>query len=626
MKTLGNRLKITRIATLVSMVCVFTFQLFAPAVYADTTCASGISSIDCAAINNHWSDWVPDPCAAGGTATTSGTPLTGSDNAQMIFNYFVSKGYTKTQAAGIVGNTQAESGSIPTRIQDGAIPGVRTISYSKIPANVLSEQMGWGIVQWTPPTKIGTYASTMNENPDALGTQIEFLWKQLEGTAPNSSEKPAGDHLKATTSTTDPTDATLAFMNYYERPANQSSAPTRIKFAKDALAAYGGTTTGSPSPGTSCGGGSATGCGGNTDKYAALVGPGATFAGVDQGIDFTPAKSTGYDICSPAAGTIVYVSTKDCIFARTSGCTQIREKLDQNPGVANSSQYIYYAEIIQVNSNITVGAHVNAGDVIGVNAASPGIEVGWATGATGPWLCGPGIPTSCGTSFNNWILQLSANLGAGSVAGACTTTAPSGYGAIKQDLMTKFKVDLQGDQNATWAAETYYTMCALAKSPTFYSKLTAQGTVPITLNGGACGSGFTSTSGVILYGYCDRNYNRFILTHELGHLFSFRNQDLYTQFKNGPWALHHAWLPTWDCQIHSFSSTGAPLSSGPFMGDQTAECWADMIGEYLIYFNLRETVGGAPPGSTDFKQYPTQYGDYYNFAKQLFGGVTYTTF
>lgn len=597
-------------------------------VYA-TICPPGMSALDCSALANNWTDWVPDPCAAGGTATTSGTPLTGSDNAQMIFNYFVSKGYTKTQAAGIVGNTQAESGSIPTRIQYGAISGVRTISYSKIPANVLGERVGWGIVQWTPPTKIGTYASTMNENPDALGTQIEFLWKQLEGTAPNSSEKPAGDHLKATTSTTDPTDATLAFMNYYERPANQSSAPTRIKFAKDALAAYGGTPSGTtPTSSNSCGGGNIAGCGGSTDKYAALVGPSATFAGIDQGIDFTPANNTGYDICAPAAGTIEYVSTTDCIFARTSGCTQIREKLDQNPGVANSSQYIYYAEIIDVNSNIKVGTHVNAGDTIGVNAKIPGIEVGWATGATGPWLCGPGIPTTCGTSFNNWILQLSANIGKGGPGGTCATPAPGSVAGIQQVLASKYKIGLQGNPDLTWATDTYNTICALGNSQAFYSKLTQQGSIPLTLTQGSCNAahGFASaSSGVQLWGTCSAVYTRFILGHELGHIFSFRNPDLYNQYLNGPWALHHASIPTWNCQIHSFDANGAPLTSGPYQGDQPNECWADMLGEYLVYFTFRSTVGGAPAGSPDFKQYPTQYADYYNFAKRLFGGVTYTS-
>ncbi len=157
-----------------------------------------------------------------------------------------------------------------------------------------------------------------------------------------------------------------------------------------------------PDPGSTPTG---SGCGGS-GTYAALVSQGANFAGVDQGIDFVPATSGGYTICAPAAGTIIQADQTGHHFERTTGQAEVIEKLDQAPSAPNSSQYIYYAELVQIDSNIHVGSHVAAGTPIGTNTQSPGIEVGWGL-ENGNFLCGPGIPTVCGTSFNTWVQALS---------------------------------------------------------------------------------------------------------------------------------------------------------------------------------------------------------------------------
>ena len=39
-----------------------------------------------------------------------------ADNAQIIWNYFKSKGFTDCGAAGLIGNLYAESGLIPTNL------------------------------------------------------------------------------------------------------------------------------------------------------------------------------------------------------------------------------------------------------------------------------------------------------------------------------------------------------------------------------------------------------------------------------------------------------------------------------------------------------------------------------
>lgn len=161
-----------------------------------------------------------------------------------------------------------------------------------------------------------------------------------------------------------------------------------------------------PNPGTGGASNSSGRCAA-TGTYSALVSSGATFAGVDQGIDFTPSATGGFDMCAPAPGTITIADQTGHHYSRTTGQALVVEKLDQPPTTPNSSPYIYFDEIIQINSSIHVGSHVNAGDIIGHNAQTPGVEIGWDSGNGYP-QCGLGIPTPCGTSFNTWIQAVSA--------------------------------------------------------------------------------------------------------------------------------------------------------------------------------------------------------------------------
>lgn len=70
-----------------------------------------------------------DPCFT----TSAGTKVRGNDNVAKMWNYFIDKGLSNEQAAGILGNIQQESGFSPFRQEDSqGWPGG-----------------GYGIVQWT---------------------------------------------------------------------------------------------------------------------------------------------------------------------------------------------------------------------------------------------------------------------------------------------------------------------------------------------------------------------------------------------------------------------------------------------------------------------------------------------
>src|ERR1700749_2126568 len=62
-----------------------------------------------------------DPADTGGGSPGSSTnTLSGSDNEQKIYNYWITAGYSPAQAAGITGSIQGESGFSAFRQQDGA--------------------------------------------------------------------------------------------------------------------------------------------------------------------------------------------------------------------------------------------------------------------------------------------------------------------------------------------------------------------------------------------------------------------------------------------------------------------------------------------------------------------------
>lgn len=185
---------------------------------------------------------------------------TGGSNAKVVYDFFVSKGYKPFQAAAIVGNMTVESGVMPQRLQSTPI---EKITIAEEWTNTGGG--GWGLVQWTPGSKMIDSVKAQGKDPNDIIVQLEFLFGQLEGTGA-LSEKAAGDQFKATTNIED---AVLAFQGNssvggkyigFERPQDQrGSVPERTAAAKATLTKYGGsspsgsTSTASSSGSISCG-------------------------------------------------------------------------------------------------------------------------------------------------------------------------------------------------------------------------------------------------------------------------------------------------------------------------------------------------------------------------------------
>jgi hypothetical protein len=129
-------------------------------------------------------------------------------------NYFVGKGLTNYQAAGIVGNLDQESGVSPTAVQAGG--------------------PGRGIAQWSVGGRWDTdskdnavwYAGQEGQSVDALTLQLDFIWYELTTFS--------GYGLASLKASTNVTDATVAFETDFEG-CGQCDQSTRISYAEGVL-------------------------------------------------------------------------------------------------------------------------------------------------------------------------------------------------------------------------------------------------------------------------------------------------------------------------------------------------------------------------------------------------------
>jgi len=180
----------------------------------------GVAIINC--------NGTPTACSTDGHAG-----LDTEDNIAIIFNFFIDKGLEDFQAAGILGNMRHESGYEPMRAQG--------IFDRTVPGENWREAIGggWGLVQWTPGSKIVDPVIAAGQNVNDIQVQLEFLWWQLTGEWPEdwgpehneSLELPAGNHLRSTTNVAD---ATYSFETRYERHAGPPQ-PSRIVEAERIL-------------------------------------------------------------------------------------------------------------------------------------------------------------------------------------------------------------------------------------------------------------------------------------------------------------------------------------------------------------------------------------------------------
>jgi hypothetical protein len=224
------KIKLPRLLLLIEATLLFLGLLAGPVlqlhVSADTgSCPAGMSQLDCSAILGNWANWIPGDGTNG--CTGSGGPLlSGTDNIQKAMNYFVGKGLSPQQAAGLVGNLKIESGLNPTAQQDGS-------NDANPKTNV-----GFGIAQWTTDGRqqgLVSLAQKEGAAVNTLGVQLDYVWQELNGGYAAA--------LAALKQTDTARSAAVSIMVNYEAPADSDpsgpNAQARGDAAEAILALYG---------------------------------------------------------------------------------------------------------------------------------------------------------------------------------------------------------------------------------------------------------------------------------------------------------------------------------------------------------------------------------------------------
>ncbi|HUP26593.1 MAG TPA: phage tail tip lysozyme, partial [Candidatus Limnocylindrales bacterium] len=200
-------------------------------------------------------------------AASCSANLDGNNNAEKVWNFLTAPGRLQPwQAAGVMGNMEAESHYEPRLVQYGKKNTRNETSQQGQPSSLddtppAGSDTGYGIVQFTPGTKILPAANRLGMAPNDLGFQLTLLWEQLEGKS-EIPEKPAGDHLKQTKTVEE---ATASFETKYERHAPDASDTVRLGFARDRMAQFGSGAKASP-------GGATSSCGGGNFSYGKYAG------------------------------------------------------------------------------------------------------------------------------------------------------------------------------------------------------------------------------------------------------------------------------------------------------------------------------------------------------------------
>lgn len=170
--------------------------------------------------------------------------LSGSGNAQKIWNYFKSKGLTNEGTAGLMGNMQQESGLNPINLQNSYEKKLGYTDQSYTSAvdngsynNFVNDSAGYGLVQWTYHSlkqELLNYKKQTGKSIGDLGMQLGFLTQQLQTKYPG-----VWSTLKSTNSIQD---ATNKVMLEFERPADQSQSAKnrRAGFSKSFYNSYAG--------------------------------------------------------------------------------------------------------------------------------------------------------------------------------------------------------------------------------------------------------------------------------------------------------------------------------------------------------------------------------------------------
>lgn len=204
-------------------------------------------------------------CCTAGDSTDSS--LSGSNNNAKALNFFISKGFSQHQSAGIVGNFIQESGGYNDGIIDPQIVEGGGRSKTVPPPTGPQGQPGYGIAQWTFPTRkenLKKFADEKNKPVYSLELQLEFVMHEMTEQLEKDLKKINGSNRDAIE------EAALLFHKVYEGSAdNAAQIQERVDSGVKALEDNGGSVSsgGGGGSGASSGECSGGGSGASTGQF-----------------------------------------------------------------------------------------------------------------------------------------------------------------------------------------------------------------------------------------------------------------------------------------------------------------------------------------------------------------------
>ena len=156
--------------------------------------------------------------------------LKGTNNAEKIWNFLTGKGLTAYGIAGLMGNLYAESGLIPTNLQNSYEKslGMNDVEYTAAVdsgsyGNFVRDSAGYGLAQWTYWSRkeaLLNYAKAAGKSIGDLEMQLGFLWKEISGYSAV---------IKVLKSAATVREASDIVLTQYERPADQSDRVKELR-------------------------------------------------------------------------------------------------------------------------------------------------------------------------------------------------------------------------------------------------------------------------------------------------------------------------------------------------------------------------------------------------------------
>jgi hypothetical protein len=190
---------------------------------------------------------------SGGTSAPAPAPSTpaapSGSNEAAIWSFLKGKGLNDCAVAGIMGNLYAESGLVPTNLQNtyekklGLSDSAYTTAVDKgTYNNFVRDSAGYGLAQWTYWSRkeaFLAFAKAAGASIGDLGMQLDFLWKELQGYTAV---------LKVLRDAKTVAEASNVFLLQYEKPADQSAAAQskRAGFGQKYFDKYAGKTVTPP--------------------------------------------------------------------------------------------------------------------------------------------------------------------------------------------------------------------------------------------------------------------------------------------------------------------------------------------------------------------------------------------